>query len=136
MKNSFLPCSIYGFALSALIFSHFLTSAVVGLFVAPPYTLGRHGEAWMNWHGVGCFFVGLVNLAALRWDDVRAKRDVAGATAAIYGVWALQNLRLMFTDRFVPFMWLHVIGCALAAVASVLTARSSQPTARAIPAAP
>lgn len=124
MRSSFLPCSVYGFALSALIFSHYVTNALILLFVAEPYTLGTHGADWMNWHGVGCFFVGLVNLAARRWTDVEAKGDAAGATALIYGVWALQNLGLMFTGRFVPLMWLHVVGCALAAVASVATMRS------------
>jgi hypothetical protein len=124
MKSSFLPCSVYAFALSALIFSHLLSNAAIELFVAPPYTLGTHGEDWMNWHGVGCFFVGLVNLAALRWSEARPRRDIAFATAVIYGVWALQNLRLMFTPRFASLMWLHVLGCALAAVASLATARS------------
>jgi hypothetical protein len=30
----------------------------------------------------------------------------------------------MFTPRFASLMWLHVLGCALVAVASVVTARS------------
>ena len=130
MKHSFLPCSVYGFALSALIFSHYVTNAVLALFVATPYTLGTHGELWQNWHGVGCFFLGLVNLAAHRWREPRPRRDVAGATAVIYGVWALQNFALMFTPRMVPLMWLNVIGCALASAASLATLRSLNGAAR------
>jgi hypothetical protein len=124
MMRSFRLCGAYAFALSALIFSHYLSNTAIALFVAAPYTLGRHGEDWMNWHGVGCFFVGMVNAAAARWRDARAKRDVAGATAVIFGVWALQNLQLMFTGRFQPLMWLHVLGCALAALASAMTRRA------------
>jgi hypothetical protein len=127
MKSSFLPCSIYAFALSALIFSHHLTYAALELFMAAPHTLGTHTEDWMSWHGVGCFFVGLVNVLAPRWQDWRPKRDVAGATAVIFGWWAVQNFRLMFTGRFTPVMWLNVVGCALAAAASVATLRSLSP---------
>jgi hypothetical protein len=40
MKNAFLVCAVYGFALAALIFSQVATPAVVTLFVSEPYTLG------------------------------------------------------------------------------------------------
>lgn len=124
MKNSFLACSVYAFALSAMILSHRLSNAIVEIWVARPYTLGTHGEAWEDWHGVGCLFLALTNLAAHRWTEPRPRRDIAAATAVIYGGWALQNLVFMFGSRFTPAMWLNVAGCALAAAASVVTARA------------
>jgi hypothetical protein len=36
MKHSFLPCSVYAFALCALIFSHHATNAPLKLFVVRP----------------------------------------------------------------------------------------------------
>lgn len=85
-KRSLLPCCVHAFALSALIFSHLLSNAAIALFVARPCTLGTQGEDWMSWHGMGCFFVGLVTLAALRWNEAKPRRDIAFATAVIHGV--------------------------------------------------
>lgn len=120
MKSTFLGCAIYAIALSILVESHVVTYAVIDLFVRTPYVIGTHTEDWMSWHGMGCLFLGLVNLAAWRWPLGHASRDVAFATAIVYGAWTIQNFYFTaFTDRFVPFMWLHVIGCGIAAAASL-----------------
>jgi len=126
MKNAFLVCAVYGFALAALIFSQVASSAVITLFVSQPYTLGSHGADWMYWHGVGCFFVGLVNLAASRWTDTGAQRDIALPTVVIYGTWSVQNAFLMFSGRYVPGMWFNVLACGGAALLSLNTARAAR----------
>lgn len=123
MKKAFQVCAVYGFFLAALIFSQVVTLAVITQFVSQPYTLGSHGRDWMLWHGASCFFVGLVNLAASRWTDTRAQRDIALATAVIYGAWCLQNASLMFTGRYLPGMWFNVLACGGAALLSLNTAR-------------
>ncbi|MBX3251718.1 MAG: hypothetical protein KF901_31360 [Myxococcales bacterium] len=117
----------YGLALSALIFSSAFTHAVVGLFVRDPYTLGTHGADWMYWHGVSCSFVGIVALSARTWDEGRPKTAMAWATGFVYGVWGLQNLRLVLaTDRFGPLMWAHVALCLGVGVSGVITALRSK----------
>ncbi len=120
--RSFLFCGVYGIALAALIFTYLGTYAVLDLFLARPYVLGTHTEVWMGWHGMGCLFVGLCNLLAARWNNARAQRDIAVATAIIFAVWCLQNFRLMLGDSFRPLMWSNVIGCAIAFGWSMLTA--------------
>jgi hypothetical protein len=122
---------VYAVALSALIFTYAVGYAVLDLFLARPYVLGTHTEAWMGWHGMGCLFVGLCNLLALQWTNARAQRDVAAITALIFGVWCLQNLRLVMGSAFRPLMWMHVIGCGIACVWSVVSARALQRQVRA-----
>lgn len=129
MKAPFLGCGLYGIALSALIYTSAVTNAVLDLFLRAPYQTGTHQQDWMNWHGMGCFFVGLVNLLAWRWTEARPRRDVALATAVVYGVWSLQNVHLMFTGRFTPIMWLHVAGCAVAAGFALAYVVTSAPVA-------
>lgn len=123
MKKAFQLCAVYGFLLAALIFSQVATPAAITLFVSQPNTLGSHGTDWMYWHGASCFFVGLVNLAASRWTDTGAQRDIALATAVIYGAWFLQNASLMFTGRYLPGMWFNVLACGGAALLSLITVR-------------
>lgn len=115
MKAPFLFCGIYGVFLAILIATHLVGYGALDLFLVRPYVLGTHTEVWMDWHAMGCFFVGLVNLLAARWPDGRPRRDIASASVVIYGVWALLNLRVMFTPMFHPLMWSNVIGCAIAA---------------------
>ena len=122
MKAPFLFCGIYAVGLSALILSRLETFSVLNLFLASPYSLGTHTLDWMNWHAAGCFFVGLVNLCASRWSDARPRRDVAAASAFVFGIWAVLNLRLMFSGLFLYPMWLNVIGCVLASVWSMASA--------------
>ena len=118
----FLVAGIYGIALSLMIFSSIFTPFLIDLFVVPPYTLGTHGADWEYWHGVGCAFVGIIALLARSWPD-RQKLGVAGALAFIYGVWGLQNLRLvLMTDRFGPLMWAHVALCLAVGVFGLVTA--------------
>src|SRR5689334_20824134 len=117
---AFLFCGIYGVALCLLIASWHVTPSGIRLFVGREYTLGSHGQIWANWHAVGCFFVGIVNLQVYFGDfNPAAMRSIAIATTIIYGVWALQNLRLVFAKphRFTNVMWLHVLLCAFAAAA-------------------
>lgn len=120
MRNPFLFCAGYGFALSLLILSYHISPALVHLFVAQPVTLGSHTMVWMNWHAIGCAFVGLVNLHALYWSDARARRGIAIASAGVFGIWCAQNVMYALTPLFTPAMWLHVAGCGLAAVMSTV----------------
>jgi hypothetical protein len=109
--------SIYGFALAALVISHKWTYAVIELFIRPGYTLGTHERDWTSWHAVGCGFVGLINALSLKDGDwgPSARRSLTLATAAIFSIWSVQNLLLMFADppRFAPFMWAHVLACGV-----------------------
>lgn len=118
MNNPFPFCAGYGFALSLLIVSYHVSPALVNLFVAQPANLGSHTAVWMNWHAVGCAFVGLVNFQALRWSDARARRGVAMATAGIFGAWCVQNVFYSLTPLFTSVMWLHVVACGFAALIS------------------
>lgn len=118
MNNPFPFCAGYAFALSLLILSYHVSPALVNLFVAQPVTLGSHTTVWMNWHAIGCAFVGLVNVQALYWNDARARRGIAIATAGIFGIWCAQNFMYTLTPLFTPAMWLHVVGCGLAALLS------------------
>ncbi len=107
----FLAAGIYGLLLAVMIFSSIVTPVLVDLFVAQPYTLGSHGADWEYWQGTSCAFVGIVCLMARSWPQAQ-KRGVALAIGFIYGVWGLQNLRLvLMTDRYAAFMWLHVLMC-------------------------
>ena len=115
MKNPFLFCAAYGFALSLLILSVHVTPALLDLFVAQPATLGTHTAVWMNWHAIGCAFVGLINAQAFSWTDAKARRGVAMASAGVFGVWCVQNLAYTLTPLFTQAMWLHVGGCGVAA---------------------
>ncbi len=55
--------------------------------------------------------MGAIGLMAVRWPR-SAQVGAAGALAFVYGVWGLQNLRLVLvTDRYGPLMWGHVIAC-------------------------
>ncbi len=114
MTAPFVFCGVYAVCLSALILSSHVTFSLLNIFLASPYSLGTHTLDWMNWHAMGCLFAGLVNLGASRWSNARPRRDVAVVTAILFGMWAILNLRLMFTGRFLPAMWLNVIGCAVA----------------------
>lgn len=118
MNNPFPFCAGYGFALSLLIVSYHVSPALVNLFVTQPANLGSHTTVWMNWHAVGCAFVGLVNLQALRWSEARARRGVAMATAGIFGIWCVQNFFYSLTPLFTSAMWLHVAACGFAALIS------------------
>ena len=120
MNNPFPFCAGYAFALSLLILSYHVSPALVHLFLAQPVTLGSHTTVWMNWHAIGCAFVGLVNLQALYWSDARARRGIAIATAGIFGIWCAQNLMYSLTPLLTPAMWLHVVGCGLAALISAV----------------
>ena len=124
MPRSFVPCCVYACGLSALIFTYLVGYAVLDLFLARPYVLGTHTEAWMGWHAMGCLFVGIINGLAARWTDGRARRDVAAATALIFGVWMAQNAWLMTTGTFRPLMWINVVGCAIACGLSLRTFRT------------
>lgn len=107
----FLLAGVYGLALSAMIFSSIVTPVLIDLFVAPPYSLGTHGADWEYWQGTSCAFVGLVGLFA-RSAPPAQQRNTAIALAVVYGVWGVQNLRLvLMTDRYGPLMWAHVLGC-------------------------
>jgi hypothetical protein len=107
----FWLAGIYGVALSLMIFSATFTPVLIDLFVAEPYTLGTHGADWEYWQGTSCAFVGAVGLLAVRWPTT-AQVGAAGALAFVYGVWGLQNLRLVLvTDRYGPLMWAHVLAC-------------------------
>jgi hypothetical protein len=118
----FLVAGVYGIALSLMIFSSIATPVLIDLFVAPPYSLGTHGADWEYWQGTSCAFVGIVALLAHRWPDPQ-KRGVAAALGFIYGVWGLQNLRLvLMTDRYGPLMWAHVLACLAVGVYGVVTA--------------
>lgn len=126
----FRVAGAYGLALSVMIFSSIWTPVLIDLFVRPPYTLGTHGADWEYWHGVGCAFVGIVALMARNWPD-RQKMGIAAALGFIYTVWGLQNLRLvLFTDRFGPLMWGHVIGCSAIGVWAIVTAMQLRATAK------
>jgi hypothetical protein len=121
MEWVFLFCGIYGVGLSLLILSWHLTPSAIRLFVSDNYTLGSHGQVWANWHAIGCLYVGVVNLLAYGGNfNVEASRAVAMATAMIYGIWFAQNLHLVLARpaRFKGLMWLNVLLCLLAAVAS------------------
>lgn len=118
MKSPFPFCAAYAFALSLLILSYHLTPVLLDLFVAQPATLGTHTTVWMNWHAAGCAFVGLVNVQACCWTDAKARRGIAIASAGIFGIWCAQNLTYSLTPLFTGAMWLHVLACGLAAVAS------------------
>jgi hypothetical protein len=118
----FLAAGVYGIALSLMIFSSIWTPFLIDLFVTQPYTLGTHGADWEYWHGVGCAFVGMVSLMARKWPDAQ-KVGIASAIGFIYGVWGVQNLRLvLFTDRFGPLMWAHVVLCLAVGIWGVVTA--------------
>ncbi|MBO6935988.1 MAG: hypothetical protein JJ863_13470 [Deltaproteobacteria bacterium] len=118
----FVAAGIYGFALSLMIFSAAFTPALIDLFVAEPYTLGTHGADWEYWQGTSCAFVGIVAFVARRWP-VGPQIGAAGALAFIYGVWGIQNLRLVLvTDRYGPLMWGHVLGCLGLGVFAAVTA--------------
>ena len=129
MKNSFLLCAVYGFALSLLILSHHLSPVLLDLFVAQPATLGTHTMVWMNWHAIGCAFVGLINAQALGWTDARARRSVAIASVGVYGIWCAQNLAYSLSPLFTPLMWLHVAGCGLSALISATYVLRGTPAA-------
>lgn len=126
MKSPFLLCAAYAFALSLLILSYHVSPTLLNLFVAQPATLGTHTTVWMNWHAMGCAFVGLVNLQAFYWTDAKARRAIAIASAGIFGIWSVQNLTYTLTPLFTSAMWLHVVGCGLAAVASAAFALRSE----------
>jgi hypothetical protein len=118
----FLVAAVYGLALSLMIFSSIFTPVLVDLFVAPPYTLGTHGADWEYWQGTSCAFVGIVAWLARRWPDAQ-KQSVAAALAFIFGVWGVQNLRLVLvTERYGPLMWAHVLACLGVGVWGVVTA--------------
>ena len=118
----FLAAGIYGLALSLMIFSAAFTPVLIDLFVAEPYTLGTHGADWEYWQGTSCAFVGLVAFAARGWPT-GPKTGAAAALAFVYGVWGLQNLRLVLvTDRYGPLMWAHVLGCLALGAFGVVTA--------------
>lgn len=127
MKSPFLPCAAYAFALSLLILSYHVSPALLNVFVAQPATLGTHTSVWMNWHAIGCAFVGLVNAQAFYWTDAKARRGIAIASTGIFGIWGLQNLTYALTPLFTSAMWLHVAGCGLAAVASAAFVIRSNP---------
>lgn len=118
MKSPFPFCAAYGFALSLLILSCHVSPALTNLFVAQPATLGTRTTVWMNWHGVGCAFVGLVNAQAFGWIDARPRCGAALASTAIFGIRCVKNLTYSLTSLFTGAMWRHVIGCFIAAVAS------------------
>lgn len=119
-RLSFLPCGVYGVGLGLLIIVHYISYAPLSLFMKQPeQNLTTHAQDWMDWHSLGCFFMGTVNLLAWKWEDVKSRRDVAGATGLLYLCWAIQNLTLMFTDRFETAMWFNVIGCAIAGAWSI-----------------
>lgn len=120
MKSPFMFCAGYGFALALLILSHHVSPALLNLFVAQPATLGTHTTVWMNWHAIGCAFVGLVNAQAFFWTDATARRSVAMASAGVFGIWCAQNLAYSLTPLFTSAMWLHVAGCGLAAGLSLM----------------
>ena len=128
MRNPFPFCAGYAFALSLLILSYHASPALVHLFVAQPVTLGSHTMVWMNWHAIGCAFVGLVNIQAHYWSDARARRGVAIASAGVFGIWCAQNFMYALTPLFTPAMWLHVGGCGLAAVISAAFALRAEST--------
>ena len=118
----FLAAGVYGLALSLMIFSAVFTPVLIDLFVAPPYTLGTHGADWLYWQGTSCAFVGLIALSARGWPH-RAQRGAALALALVYGVWGLQNLRLVLvTERYGSLMWLHVLGCLAIGLAALVAA--------------
>lgn len=127
----FYAAGIYGILLSAMIFSSIFTPVLVDLFAAEPYTLGTHGADWEYWHGTSCAFVGIVALAARSWSDA-PRYTMAAALGFVYGVWGLQNLRLVLvTDRYDALMWLHVVLCLAVGVWGIVTAlqlRAAQST--------
>jgi hypothetical protein len=118
----FVAAGIYGLLLSGMIFSSIFTPVLVDLFVAEPYTLGTHGADWELWQGTSCAFVGIVSLLARSWPGPQ-QRGIAAAIGFVYGVWGLQNLRLVLvTDRYSALMWLHVIMCLGIGAFGVVTA--------------
>lgn len=118
----FVVAGVYGLALSLMIFSSIVTPVLIDLFVAQPYTLGSHGADWEYWQGTSCAFVGIVALLARSGND-QQKRTSAAALAVVYGIWGLQNLRLVLvTDRYGPLMWAHVLGCLGIGIWAAVTA--------------
>ena len=118
----FVAAALYGLFLAIMIFSAMFTPALIDLFVAEPYSLGSHGADWEYWQGTSCAFVGLVAWFARGWDP-SAQRGAAVALAFVYGVWGLQNLRLVLvTERYRLLMWAHVLGCLAIGVAAAITA--------------
>ncbi len=122
-----LICGVYGLALCALIFSYHVSWAVLDLFLVEPYVLGTHTTVWMNWHAVGCGFVGTIGLLASRPSWVgEPRRSAAWALFGIYSIWSLQNTWCcVMTEDFTVVMWLHAILCALCAIGLLVVLRRS-----------
>ena len=119
MQWVYLINGIYGAALALLIWSWKLSEAPIRLFVAEDYSLGTHGQVWKDWNAVGCAFVAAINACAWSMDfNAVALRAVALCTAGIYGIWALQNARLLVsanTPYVKPLMWIHALLCGTCA---------------------
>ena len=121
----FLLAGVYGVALCLLISSWHVTPWLMRRFVSDDYALGSHGQVWADWHAIGCLFVGIVNLMVYFGDfNAAAATSIAVASAIIYTIWCLQNLRLVLVRPalFKTPMWLNVILCGVAAVASTFAA--------------
>lgn len=119
MKDHFLFCAGYGFALALLILSVHVTPSLLELFVDRQATLATPASPWLNWHAMGCAFVALVNAEAHGWTDATARRGVAMASAGIFGIWCAQNVVYALRPEFTALMCLHVAGCGLAGAASL-----------------
>jgi|GEM_PF-2474731 len=130
MNRIFLVGGVYGLALGVLIASHLLGWGLLDLFLKKPYTLGTHTTVWMDWHSIGCSFVGVTSLlasgAALAGTP---RRQAAKALFAIYAIWGVQNAWVCVTrPDFTAVMWLHAILCLACAAGYAAWLRGS-PTA-------
>uniref|UniRef100_A0A7S2CQ04 Uncharacterized protein n=1 Tax=Alexandrium andersonii TaxID=327968 RepID=A0A7S2CQ04_9DINO len=125
-KPVFLWAAVYGLGLAALIASSYFNPFFIFLFVkGDAYTLGNFGMVWEMWHGVGCAFVGLMNLSVFMDPfgfGVAGRRAVSLNTAFIYTVWGVQNTYycIFRADLFTLLMWLHAILCLLTGALSML----------------
>merc|ERR1719249_375595 len=95
----------------------------MGLLLKDLHTMGPLGDIWRNWANVGLYCVGFMSYAASCWDYNRSKKpinDVLRINTFVFGTTGLVNLHLLMRkrDHALDLLWMHVILCGIAAVAS------------------